>query len=167
MKGYTRDDWGALIQEEKEALQAACRTLRGNDLEGNAGDEELESAFDLLAPCEGCVPEGYDDADLILNIRKKFAGVYSTAAELAGDELEKRGLKQFHNFDFRVVIDPDYEDTTSVVVVDAAEGKPYCYLHTYDKAWHFHFEGLKELAEGILKAKAEILCLYDVLNRRT
>ena len=40
-------------------------------------------------------------------------------------------------FNFCLVIEPSYEDSTHVAVVNY--DKPICYLHEWSKAWNFHF----------------------------
>jgi hypothetical protein len=94
---------------------------------------------------EGCVPQEEVDGDLLAPVRRKFAAVYQTAMELAEAELRKQGLKERQHFNFCLVIEPSYEDTTHVAVVDY--DKPICYLHEWSKAWNLQFANLAELAD--------------------
>jgi hypothetical protein len=87
-------------------------------------------------------------------VRRKFAAVYQVATELAEAELKNRGFEKRKHFNFCLVIDPSYEDSTHVVVVDY--GKPICYLHEWNKAWHVGFEDLAALARTVLSAKAAL-----------
>jgi hypothetical protein len=107
-----------------------------------------------LKKCEGCVPPEEIDGDVIATIHRKFAAVYQTAVELAQAELKNRGLNT-QEFNFCVVIDASYEDATHVVVVD--RDKPFCYLQEWEKAWHFHFGSLTELAQAVLDAKTALV----------
>ena len=75
--------------------------------------------------------------------------------ELAEVELKKRGLEERKHFNFCLIIEPSYEDTTHVTIVDY--DKPICYLHEWSKAWHFGFSNLTELAGAVLSAKGALV----------
>ena len=56
---------------------------------------------------------------------------------MANNTLQGWGNRRVHGGEFGcvMVIEASYEDTTHVAVVDY--DKPICYLHEWDKAWHF------------------------------
>jgi hypothetical protein len=53
------------------------------------------------------------------------------------------------------VVDPSYEDTTHVVILDY--DKPICYLHEWTKAWHLSFATLAELVDAVLVVKKSLV----------
>ena len=133
---FTARQFKALSQEERQTVLAVAEYLTGSiESSIEISDEELSIAFNLIKKTEGCIPQEEIDGDLVAPIRRKFAAVYGTAMELAEAELEKKGLKDRKDFNFCLVIEASYEDTTHVAVVDY--DKPICYLHEWDKAWHF------------------------------
>jgi hypothetical protein len=72
--------------------------------------------------------------------------------ELAEDELKQRN---FSSFKFCMVVDPSYEDTTHVAILDY--DKPICYLHEWTKAWHLGFATLADLADAVLAVKKSLV----------
>ncbi len=125
-------------------------------------DEDLSSALHLMKEAEGCVPQEEVDGDPLAPVRRKFAAVYQTALEMAEAELQKQGLKNRQQFNFCLVIEPSYEDSTHVVVVDY--DKPICYLHEWSKAWDFQFANLAALARAVLSAKTALVNRVKELN---
>ena len=125
-------------------------------------DEDLSSALNLMKESEGCVPQEEVDGDPLAPVRRKFAAVYQTALEMAEAELQKQGLKNRQQFNFCLVIEPSYEDSTHVVVVDY--DKPICYLHEWSKAWDFQFANLAALARAVLSAKTALVNRVKELN---
>ena len=114
----------------------------------NQTDEEITGTFNLLKPCRGCVPSEEVGEDLLHTIRQKFAAVYQVGTELAEAELKEKNIE---GFKFCLVVDPSYEDTTHVAIVDY--DKPICYLHEWTKAWHLGFVTLSDLADAVLVVK--------------
>jgi hypothetical protein len=74
--------------------------------------------------------------------------VYQVGMELAEAELKGESITDFK---FCMVVDPSYEDTTHVAILDY--DKPICYLHEWTKAWHLDFATLVELADAVLQVK--------------
>ena len=145
-----------MSQEERQTVLAVAEYLTGNTGSSiEISDEELSSSLNLMKTTEGCIPQEEIDGDVVAPIRRKFAAVYGTAMELAEAELEKKGLKDRKDFNFCLVIEASYEDTTHVAVVDY--DKPICYLHEWDKAWHFQFGNLADLARAVLAAKTALV----------
>jgi hypothetical protein len=54
-----------------------------------------------------------------------------------------------------MVVDPSYEDTTHVAVLDY--DKSVCYLHEWSKAWHLGFATHAELADAVLVVKKSLV----------
>ena len=81
-----------------------------------------------------------------------FRSVYQVGMELAEAELKQRN---FSSFKFCLVIDPSYEDTTHVAIVDY--DKPICYLHEWSKAWHLGFATIADLAHAVLAVKKSLV----------
>ena len=152
---FTAEQFNALSQEERQTVLVVAEYLTGNTGSSiEISDEELSSALNLMKTTEGCIPQEID-GDVIAPIRRKCAAVYGTAMEMAEAELERKGLKDRKDFNFCLVIEASYEDTTHVGVVDY--DKPICYLHEWNKAWHFQFGNLADLAGAVLAAKATLV----------
>ena len=132
---YTRQQWQALNPERRQIIRAVADYLSGEKLPDDPSNETLN----LLRPCTGCVPEEEID-ELTGTIRKKFTAIYWTGLELASRELQRFGHQPGQDYNLSLVIDPDHEDFTMVVVVDADRGN--WYLHEGHKAWHFNFDTL-------------------------
>ena len=81
-------------------------------------DETLQSTFNILRPCDGCLHEEEIGEDLLADIRRKFACVYYAAIERAENQLKTRGLHLHDDFSFCLVIDPCYENSTHIAIVD-------------------------------------------------
>ena len=149
------------------ALEKVASYLTGKNIE-TPDDETLSNTFNILRPCEGCLPDEEIGEDLLLDIRRKFVCVYYSAAELAADKLKKRGLS-YADFVFCTEVDVSYEDTTHVAVVDFNHDgqRPYCYLHSYRKPWNFQFATLKAIAEEVLGARDTIVATFLRLHEKT
>jgi hypothetical protein len=147
---YTQQQWQTLNTERQQVIQAVAEHLSGEKLPKEPTDEILSETLNLLRPCKGCVPEEEND-DTMKAIRRKLAAVYWTGVELASQELQRRGHHPSQDFNLTLIIDPDYEDYSLVVVVDEDRGR--CHLHEGLKAWHFHFESLAEIADAILSIR--------------
>ena len=130
---FTAEQFNQLSEEERGAGLAVAEYLSSEAVV--ISDDDLSCALNLIKETEGCVPLEEVDNDPLTPIRWKFATVYQTAMEMAEAELENKGLKHRQHFNFCLVIEPSYEDTTHVAVVDF--DKPICYLHQYRKAWNF------------------------------
>lgn len=150
---FTAGEFEALTGEERSAILAMAEYLTGSIVDPS--DEDLSSALNLMKESEGCVPSEEVGADLLASVRQKFAAIYQTAIALAEVELNKRGFENRKHFKFCLVIDPSYEDSTHVLVVDY--DKPISYLHEWSKAWHVGFENLATLAEAVLSTKAALV----------
>ena len=58
---------------------------------------------------------------------------------------------------FLLVVDPSYDDLTSIAVIDAdLKSRPYCYLSKRWKAWDFSFATLREIADFVLSVAEEL-----------
>lgn len=160
---YTLTDYESLTAEQQDALLRVAAYL-GSEPADLSDDESLTLTLNILRPCDGCLPHEELGDDLLAAIRRKFACIYYPAVELAEEELKARGLRFFDDFAFCLEIDPSYEDATHVAVVDyRAETRPFCYLHLYEKAWHFSFLTLLEIAAAVTEARAAILTTFDRL----
>ncbi len=164
---FTKSQYANLTEEEEEALQKVANYLNGKNIE-TSDDETLSDTFNILRPCDACVPDDEIGEDLLLDIRRKFACVYSSALELAEDALTERGFRGHDDFLLCLEIDASYEDTTHVAIVDVESARrPYCYFHDYGKAWYFHFATLKKIAEEVLKTRDAIVAAFLRLTQRT
>lgn len=150
---FTADQLKALTEPQRQAIEVVAEYLTGNAFPAIQTDEEITAPFNLLKPCNGCVPWEESGEDLLTTIRKKFGAVYQVGMELAEAELKQRN---FTSFKFCLVTDPSYEDTTHVVILDY--DKPICYLHEWTKAWHLGFATLAALADAVLAVKK---CLVE------
>jgi hypothetical protein len=164
---YSPAHYASLTELEQAVLQAIATHLTGERLDPT-DTETLELTFNILRPCDGCVPEEEVGENLLEDIRRKFTCIYYTAVERAVEDLKAEGLRFFDDFSFCLVTDPCYQDTTHVAVVDLRpEIRPFCYLHEYAKAWHFSFANLQDIATEVLRAQALILFTFSSLNRAT
>src|SRR5216683_1085273 len=68
---FTAAQYTALSDEERNAIQGVANYLEGENLEA-PDDERLSSTFNILRPCDGCVPGEEIGADILLDIRRKF-----------------------------------------------------------------------------------------------
>jgi len=159
---FTVEQFNKLTEEERGAVLAVAEYLIGSIID--VSDENLSAALNLMKESEGCVPQEEVDGDPLAPVRRKFAAVYQTAMEMAEAELQKRGLKDRQHFNFCLVIEPSYEDSTHVAVVDY--DKPNCYLHEWSKAWHFQFANLAALAAAVLSAKTALVNKVTELNAK-
>jgi hypothetical protein len=159
---FTAEQYNKLNEEERGAVLAVAEYLAGGTVD--ISDEDLSSALNLMKESEGCVPEEEVDGDPLGPVRRKFAAVYQTAMELAETELQKQGLKNRQHFNFCLVIEPSYEDSTHVAVVDY--DKPICYLHEWNKAWNFQFADLAALAEAVLSTKTALVNKFKEFNAK-
>jgi hypothetical protein len=149
---FTAEQLKALTEPQRQAIEAVAEYLTGDTLTANQTDEEITGTFNLLKPCKGCVPSEEAGEDLLNTIRKKLGAVYQVGMELAEGELKQRN---YTHFKFCMVVDPSYEDTTHVVILDY--DKPICYLHEWTKAWHLGFQTLGELADAVLVVKKNLV----------
>jgi hypothetical protein len=150
---FTAEQLKALTEPQRQAIEAVAEYLTGNSIsEESLSDEEITGTFNLLKTCAGCVPSEEAGEDLLNTIRKKFGAVYQVGMELAEVELKQ---SNFTNFKFCMVVDPSYEDTTHVVIVDYE--KPICYLHKCSKAWHLGFQTFGDLADAVLAVKKSLV----------
>ena len=157
---FTAAQYTALSDEERDAIQKVASYLIGENLKA-PDDEGLSSTFNILRPCDGCVPDEEIGEDLGLDIQRKFSCVYYSAMELAEGEIGRKGFLEWRDFSFCFVVDPSYEDATHVAVVDNDQGKrPFCYFHECSKAWHLHFETLQEIAREVLRARDQIVSTF-------
>ena len=150
---FSANQFNALTEEERQALLAVAEYLTSSTID--ISDEDLSEALNLMKPAKGCVPNEEGDGDLLNTVRRKFAAVYQTAMELAEAELKQRGFEPRKHFNFSLVIEPSYTDSTRVAIVDY--DRPICYLHEWSKAWHFKFANLAELAGAVLSAKVVLV----------
>ena len=157
---FTAKQFNALTAEERRVVLAVAEYQTSSTID--ISDEQLCEALNLMKPAKGCVPSEEADGDLLNTVRRKFAAVYQTAMDLAEAELKQRGFEPRKHFDFSLVIEPSYEDTTRVAIVDY--DRPMCYLHEWSKAWHFKFANLAELAGAVLSAKVVLVNKVQEFN---
>jgi hypothetical protein len=161
---YSSEHYATLSEMERVALQAVATHLTGERLDPTDA-VMLELTFNILRPCDGCVPEEEIGEDLLEDIRRKFTCIYYTAVERVEADLKAEGLHFFDDFSFCLVTDPCYQDSTHVAVVDLqTEIRPFCYFHEYTKAWHFSFANLQDIATEVLRAQSTILATFHRLN---
>lgn len=157
---YTKAEYETLNDEEKRALRNVAERLSPEAWD-ECDDETLSATFNVLRPCDGCLPTEEIGEQLLLDIRRKFACIYTAAVELAEEQLKEKGYREFEHFVFCLDIDPSYEDTTHVAILDLEHDKrPFCYFHDYCKAWHFEFESLKDIAEEVIRARDGVLSTF-------
>lgn len=161
---FTAAHYATLSQLEQAVVRGVAMHLTAEPIDP-PDDESLATTFNILRPCDGCIPEEEVGEDLLEDIRRKFSCVYFTAVERAAAELEAEGLRFFDDFSFCLVTDPCYQDSTHVAVVDLRpELRPFCYFHEYTKAWHFSFASLKEIATEVVRAQATIRSTFLALR---
>lgn len=161
---FTAIQYVELSDEERKAINKVAEYLLDGELEA-CDDQTLSETFNILRPCDACVPDEEIGDDLDESIRRKFACVYSSALELAKQKLEKSFWSR-EDFSFELVIDPSWEDQTIIAVTDYDNNKrPFCYFETAWKAWHFEFKSLKEIATEVLRARDEIISKFVSLAK--
>ncbi|MEW6305788.1 MAG: hypothetical protein AB1705_20105 [Verrucomicrobiota bacterium] len=69
------------------------------------------------------------------------ACAYHAGLKLTEKALKELGFEPTEHFEFFLLIDPDYEQTTHVAILSRAG---VC-LHEWANAWEFHFASLKSL----------------------
>jgi hypothetical protein len=94
---FTAAQFTALSDQERNAIQKVASYLVGEKLK--ADDEMLSSTFNILRPCDGCVPEEEIGEDILLDIRRKFSCIYYSACELAEEEIRRR-FREWRDFFF-------------------------------------------------------------------
>ncbi len=150
---FTAEQFNSLTEEERQAVLAVAEYLTSSMID--ISDEQLSEALNLMKPAEGCVPTEEVDEELLHTVRRKFAAVYQTALDLAQVELKQHGFEPRKHFNFSLIIEPSYEGSTQVAIVDY--DRPICYLYEWSKAWHFNFANLAELAGAVLSAKVVLV----------
>ena len=162
---YTETQYNSLTPAEQKILHEVATHLTGEPI--TTDDETLQSTFNILRPCEGCIPDEEIGEDLLADIRRKFACVYYTAIERAENQLKAQGLRFYDDLSFCLVIDPCYENSTHVAVVDLRpDVRPFCYFHEYAKAWHYSFASLKDIAREVRRAEKMILRTFLRLRKQ-
>ena len=162
---YTNAQYNSLTSEEQEVLHQVAIHRTGERIT-TTDDETLQSTFNILRTCEGCIPEEEIGEDLLADIRRKFSCVYYTAIERAETQLKTRGLRFYDDLSFCLVIDPCYENSTHVAVVDLRpDVRPFCYFHEYMKAWHFSFATLQDIAQEVLRTEEIIVATFQRLRK--
>lgn len=150
---FTAEQFNSLTEEERQAVLAVAEYLTSSMID--ISDEQLSEALNLMKPAEGCVPTEEADEELLHTVRRKFAAVYQTALDLAQVELKQHGFEPRKHFNFSLIIEPSYEGSTQVAIVDY--DRPICYLYEWSKAWHYNFTNLAELAGAVLSAKVVLV----------
>ena len=149
---FTAEQFEGLTEPQRQAIEAVAEYLTGSTITARFTNEEITSTFNLLKPRKGCIPSEEAGEDLLKTIRRKFGAVYQVGMELAEGELRQ---KKIAGFNFCMVIDPSYEDSTHVAILDY--DKPICYLHEGGKAWHLGFATLVDLADAVLFVKRTLV----------
>jgi hypothetical protein len=150
---FTLEQWHALNEEQKAAVNAVAEYLTGFGIteQGKITAEPISNILNILKPCSGAVPEEEIGDDLCGSIRRKFNAVFQTGMEMAERKLNQQGIRQFEVFSFCLLIQPSFDDATHIVIVDYQ--LPVCYIHEWTKAWNCHFGSLTELADAVLKVR--------------
>src|SRR5579862_8646246 len=104
---FTAAQYANLSDEEKKAIHKVAEYLLDDELKV-FDDATLSETFNILRPCGGCVPDEEIGDDLDADIRRKFACVFSSALDLAIQELEQSFWSR-EDFSFKLVIDPSWE----------------------------------------------------------
>ena len=165
-QAFTRSEFLQLPADDRKIAVQVLDYLGGDaeELLKEKPDEDWDTFrdeyFELLdaSTHNGCVPEGYADGDLLKAIRKKYACVFwpvllGTAERIGG-----------HRGELTLVIDPDYEDHTRVVIF---HDKLSLVLLTYSaKAWNFRFANLAALTAEIRQLTEEAVNRYRELVTR-
>lgn len=144
---FTLEDYNRLDEQQKNIIKELYEFAVGDQLiepEDYCFEENLE-LFHNVQP--NALPSNFLNEDWASNVYNKFWCVYRTAAKLA---------EQVEAFEPRVVVDPDMECYTQVVVLS------YRYAHAHflwaeEKVAYFHFKNLAELADFIFARRDEIL----------
>jgi len=133
---------------KRETLQSELfEDLKKTLLEYHEGlfDSKKENEGDLLVkklyldPQEGCVPDEFIGEELLYAVKSKFYGFFSVIRDKVHAEyLEK---KKISYPSISIVIDPSYEDVTSVVV--SFQNAVICEYNA--KAWNFVWSTVAEL----------------------
>lgn len=133
---------------KRETLQSELfEDLKKTLLEYHQGlfDSKKENEGDLLVKKlyldsqEGCVPDEFIGEELLYAVKSKFYGFFSVIRDKVHAEyLEK---KKISYPSISIVIDPSYEDVTSVVV--SFQNTVICEYNA--KAWNFVWTTVAEL----------------------
>src|ERR1700674_189502 len=91
---YSLTHYATLSELEKTVLQEVATHLTGERVDP-ADAEMLELTFNILRPCDGCLPEEEIGEDLLEDIRRKFSCIYYTAIERAEEDLKAKRLRFF------------------------------------------------------------------------
>jgi hypothetical protein len=86
---------------------------------------------------------------------EKFSAVFDPAVQLAEQELNRRGVRQFEHYSFCLIVQPSIRDATHIVIMDYQ--RPVCYLHEWTKGCHFNFGSLAELADKVLTLRNQLV----------
>ena len=88
---FSATHYASLSELEQAVLQEVAIHLTGEKID--PGDEEgIAMTFNILRPCEGCIPVEEIGGNLLADIRRKFACLYDTAVERAEEALKAAGL---------------------------------------------------------------------------
>src|SRR6266481_127499 len=163
---YSPAHYATLSELEQTVLQEVATHLTGEPVDP-ADADGLALTFNILRPCDGCLPEEEIGEDLLEDIRRKFSCIYYTAVERVEVNLTAEGLRFYDDHSFCLVTDPCYQDSTHVAVVDLRpEIRPFCYFHEYTKAWHFSFASLKEITQEVRRTERIILATFRRLRKQ-
>ena len=152
---FTLEQWQALNEEQKAAVEAVAIQLSDYGLteQGEMTDELISTTLNLLRPCTGCVPD--NEIALREIITEKFSAVFDPCIQLAEQELNRRGVRQFEHYSFCLIVQPSIRDATHIVIMDYQ--RPVCYLHEWIKGCHFHFSSLAALADKVLSLRDQLV----------
>lgn len=155
---FTRQQWDALNEEERTALNAVHDFLHGVPLprENQLTDQNLSQSLRLLRPTDECpVPDEEHTGDLIACIQRKFKAIYHAGIKLVETVLNQHGLKSTQDFNFLLVVETDTNDTTHVLIADW--DSPSRYLHEWMDALDFQFADLKAIALKVLAVRDHLV----------
>src|SRR5437879_8002497 len=90
---FTSEEYESLTTEQRQTVEAVAEYLSGDrGLKQDSTDEEISGIFNLLKPCEGCVPSEEAGENLLNTLRKKFGAVHEVGLELAEAELKRKKI---------------------------------------------------------------------------
>ena len=110
---------------------------------------KVNEFFDILRDCDSSVPDGYGDDDILQAIIHKYDRYYEAMFALITHR-----LKVEHNLS--CVVEPSWEDTSIIVVVERQKEKDYVVVFRYQKARNLGFENAEELASDLITGAKDI-----------
>lgn len=160
---FNSKQYADLSPEQKDAIRAVAHRLLDERIATPENletftDEEWADHFELLGPCDGCVPDAYiDDGDVHSPIMRKYRCIYGAGLDLAKEvEKKSRVLDPVYCY-----VEPSYESSTHVVI----HGNGFVYFSTDSKAWNVGFKTLEDLANEVFEVRQAVLGMSTEFER--